>query len=95
MTLCELCHKREATGTIWLDPDQSPIRVGGRYQVPERGFFSLQVSLGTLCIGKFAGSIINVGNFGFAPGTFNITFVVFNQPVPLGYYSLQQAFYCF
>lgn len=36
MKLCELCHKNEATGTIWLNPEQSPIKVGGRYQVCEK-----------------------------------------------------------
>ena len=39
---CELCHKHEATHTKWFDPDQSPIKVGGRYQVcdtcdPQKG----------------------------------------------------------
>ena len=33
MIQCEVCHKEEATGTIWLNPDQSPIHVGGVYQV--------------------------------------------------------------
>jgi len=33
---CEICHKEEATGTRWLDPDESPIHVGGIYQVCEK-----------------------------------------------------------
>jgi len=31
--MCEICHKEEATGKIWLNADQSPIRVAGTYQV--------------------------------------------------------------
>ena len=35
---CEICHKEKATSTIWLDADQSPIKVGGRYWVcPKHG----------------------------------------------------------
>lgn len=35
---CEICHKEEATGTIWLTADESPIGVAGRYQVcPKHG----------------------------------------------------------
>jgi len=33
MKKCEVCHKEEVKKTIWLNPDQSPIKVGGRYQV--------------------------------------------------------------
>jgi len=36
--ICEVCHKEEATGTIWIDADKSPIYVGGVYQVcPKHG----------------------------------------------------------
>jgi len=34
-TLCEICHKEKATGTKWLEPEQSPIGVGGVYRVCE------------------------------------------------------------
>lgn len=38
MTLCEIDHKEEATGTRWLDADESPIRVAGVYRVcPKHG----------------------------------------------------------
>ena len=30
--VCEICHKREATTTVWLAPEQSSIKVGGRYR---------------------------------------------------------------
>lgn len=33
---CELCHKHEAVKTIWLTSEQSPIHVGGIYQVCEK-----------------------------------------------------------
>jgi len=33
--MCEVCHKKEATGTIYLDPWRSPIHVGGIYRVCE------------------------------------------------------------
>lgn len=33
---CEVCHKKKAIGKIWLNPDQSPIGVGGTYQVCEK-----------------------------------------------------------
>lgn len=29
---CELCHKRDATGTIWLEAEESPIGVSGIYR---------------------------------------------------------------
>lgn len=34
--ICELCHKNEATHVVWLNPEQSPIAVGGRYQVCDK-----------------------------------------------------------
>ena len=34
-TLCEICHKKIATGTRWLNPDESKIFVGGVYRVCE------------------------------------------------------------
>ena len=33
MILCEICHKEEATGTRWLNPDESKIFVGGVYRI--------------------------------------------------------------
>ena len=29
---CEICHKREATRIIWLNPEQAKNGVGGRYR---------------------------------------------------------------
>lgn len=34
--ICELCHKEEATGTRWLNADESPIHVGGVYRVGQK-----------------------------------------------------------
>lgn len=30
---CEICHKEDATGTKWLQPEEAPNKVGGRYRV--------------------------------------------------------------
>lgn len=30
---CEVCHHGEAKHIIWIDPEKSPIKVGGRYRV--------------------------------------------------------------
>jgi len=31
--ICEVCHKEEATGKRWVNPDESKIFLGGIYQV--------------------------------------------------------------
>jgi hypothetical protein len=31
--MCEICHKEDATGTKWLQPEEAPNKVGGRYRV--------------------------------------------------------------
>ncbi len=33
---CEICHKEEATGTIWLTPEQSPVHVAGLYRIGDK-----------------------------------------------------------